>query len=178
MLATIKRFGTTGDYTWLHYWADLRDNGLSVATGWNEAYYTSFTRYGGDRPIVLSYATSPAAELMFAETPLETPPTSNLLCNQCAFEQIEAAGILKGTKHQKEAQQFIDFMLSQTFQQDIAPNMFVYPVIEGISLADAFSFSPIPTPEQTATLASEEIEMNLKTWLKAWSAVVEQGQNP
>jgi thiamine transport system substrate-binding protein len=178
MLATLARFGETGDYTWLDYWADLRDNDISVVAGWNEAYYTVFSRYDGDRPIVLSYATSPAAELMFAETPIDQPPTSNLLCSQCAFEQIEAAGILKGTKHQEAAQTFIDFMLGQSFQSDIAPNMFVYPVVEGITLPEAFSFSPIPTSEQTASLPSETIESNLKTWLKAWSEVVEQGKKP
>ena len=178
MLATLARFGETGDYTWLDYWADLRDNDISVVAGWNEAYYTAFSRYGGDRPIVLSYATSPAAELMFSETPIDEPPTSNLLCNQCAFEQIEAVGILKGTKNPEAAQQFIDFMLSQIFQTDIAPNMFVYPVVEGITLPEAFSFSPIPLPEQTVTLPGETIEANLKTWLKAWSEVVEQGKSP
>jgi thiamine transport system substrate-binding protein len=178
MLATIAHFGETGDYTWLHYWADLRDNDISVVAGWNEAYYTSFTRYGGDRPIVLSYATSPAAEVMFSETPIDKSPTSNLLCQQCAFEQIEAAGILKGTKNQAAAQTFIDFMLSQEFQNDIAPNMFVYPVVEGSTLPEAFSFSSVPTLEQTAALPSETVESNLKTWLKAWTEVVEQGQNP
>ena len=178
MLTTIARFGEAGDYTWLHYWADLRDNDLKIVAGWNEAYYTAFSHYGGDRPIVLSYATSPAAELMFSETPVDEPPTSNLLCNQCAFEQIEAVGILNGTKNPEAAQQFIDFMMDQTFQTDIAPNMFVYPAVEGITLPEAFSFSPIPTPEQTATLPSETIEANLKTWLKAWSEVVEQGKNP
>lgn len=178
MLATLARFGETGDYTWLHYWADLRDNNVSVVAGWNEAYYTAFTRYGGDRPIVLSYATSPAAEMMFSETPLKTPPTSNLLCNLCVYEQIEAAGILKGTKNLEAAHMFIDFMLSESFQNDIAPNMFVYPVIEDIILPEAFTFSPIPGPEQTANLSSESIQENLKRWLRAWTEVVEQGKNP
>jgi thiamine transport system substrate-binding protein len=178
MLATIARFGETGDYTWLHYWADLRDNDVSVVAGWNEAYYTAFTRYGGDRPVVLSYATSPAAEVIFSETPVSEPPTSNLLCKQCSFEQIEAVGILKGTKNLEAAQQFIDFMLSKTFQADITPNMFVYPVLEDTPLPEAFSFSPIPDEEQTASLPSDYIEKNLKGWLKAWSEVVEQSKSP
>jgi thiamine transport system substrate-binding protein len=178
MLVTIARFGETGDYTWLHYWADLRDNDVSVAAGWNEVYYTAFSRYGGERPIVLSYATSPAAEVMFSETPIAEPPTSNLFCYQCVYEQVEAAGILKGTKNLKAAQMFIDYMLSRSFQADIAPNMFVYPVVEDIPLPEAFSFSPVPAAEQTARLESDYIELRLKEWLKQWSQVVEQGKNP
>ena len=65
MLATIERFGETGDYTWLDYWRDLRDNDVLVVSGWEEAYYSQFSGGAGegDRPLVVSYATSPAAEV-------------------------------------------------------------------------------------------------------------------
>ncbi len=179
MLATIDRFGLTGDYTWLNYWADLRDNKLMVVSGWNDAYYSAFSLYGGDRPIVLSYASSPAAEVMFAKTPLQDAPSANLFCTKCAFEQIEAAGVLKNSKHQTEAKAFIDFMLSERFQADIAANMFVYPVREGIILPEAFTaYSQIPSDAETARLEPLEIEANLKSWLLDWTRVVEQGQNP
>ncbi|MCA9836961.1 MAG: thiamine ABC transporter substrate-binding protein [Trueperaceae bacterium] len=179
MLATIARFGETGDYTWLDYWAELRDNELMVVSGWNDAYYSAFSLYGGDRPIVLSYASSPAAEVMFAEAPLSEAPTANLFCETCVFEQIEGVGILKGSKHRQEAQAFIDFMLSEDFQADIAANMFVYPVREGTPLPEAFlDYSQIPSEEESASLEPSEIEGNLKTWLLDWTRVVEQGQAP
>lgn len=179
MLATVKRFGETGDYTWLNYWADLRDNDLQIVSGWSDAYYTSFSIYGGDRPIVLSYASSPAAEVIFAEAPLDDAPTANLFCQDCVFEQIEAVGILKGSKNQEAAQSFIDYMLSNAFQEDIAPNMFVYPVVTGTSLPAEFGlYSQIPNDNQTATLEPELIESNLTTWLSQWTQVVEQGRNP
>jgi thiamine transport system substrate-binding protein len=168
MLATIARFGEEGEYTWLNYWRDLRENEVMVSSGWSEAYYTSFTRYGGDKPIVLSYATSPSAE---------DGATANLFCNQCVYEQIEAVGILKGTQNEQAAQQFIDFMLSPEFQSDIPGNMFVYPVVEGITLPETFeAFAATPNPEQIARLAPDVIEANLQRWLKEWTAVVEQRQ--
>lgn len=178
MLTTVERFGTEGDYTWLDFWADLRDNDVLVTSGWNDAYYTAFTRYGGDKPIVLSYASSPAAEVMFAEEELSDAPTSNLFCDACVYQQIEAVGILKGTDNSEAAKTFIDYMLSGTFQGDIAPNMFVYPAVEGVSLPTEFDqYSQIPTPEQTVTLP-EATEENLLTWLNKWTQVVEQGRNP
>jgi len=176
MLATIAKFGEEG---WLDFWADLRDNGVQVTEGWEDAYYTAFTRYGGDRPIVLSYASSPAAEVVFAEEALQDAPTANLFCERCVFEQIEAAGILRGTENREAAERFIDFMLSECFQEDIPLNMFVYPVNEEAELPEVFTrYSQVPAPEQIATLPPEEIEANLAEWLDAWTRVVQQGGEP
>jgi thiamine transport system substrate-binding protein len=177
MLATIARFGEEGDYTWLDYWRALRENEVVISSGWNDAYYTSFTRYGGDKPIVLSYASSPAAEVIFAEQPLDEAPTLNLFCEKCVYEQIEAVGILKGTQNAEAAQQFIDYMLSERFQTDIPGNMFVYPVVNGIALPREFEeYAATPNAEQIATLPPDVTEANLKRWLEEWTAVVEQGQ--
>ncbi len=175
MLATIAKFGEG----WLDYWAALRDNDVQVTDGWEGAYYTSFTQYGGDRPIVLSYATSPAAEVVFAEQELDDAPTANLFCESCVYRQIEAAGILAGTDNLEAAQQFIDFMLSARFQEDIPLNMYVYPVIENAALPDVFEqYAQTPSPEQIATLPPEEVEANLSDWLDAWTQVVQQGREP
>ena len=175
MLATIERFGTEG---WLEYWAALRDNDLLVTSGWNDAYYTAFTLYGGDRPIVLSYASSPAAEVMFAEEELNAAPTLNLFCDACVYEQIEAAGILKGTPNREAAETFIDFMLSEAFQAEIAPNMFVYPALSGVTLPAEFDqYAQTPSAEQIAGLP-ENTETELQGWLEQWTAVVEQGREP
>ena len=176
MLATIDRFGLEGDYTWLHFWQDLRDNDVQVTSGWSDAYYTAFSRYGGDKPIVLSYASSPAAEVIFSEEPLDTAPTLNLFCDACVYEQIEAAGILKGSKNIEAAKTFIDFMLGLSFQEAIPGTMFVYPVVKEASLPEAFeAFSKLPASEDIASLDSKDIEEHLKTWLNEWTQVVEQG---
>lgn len=175
MLATIAKFGDG----WLDYWADLRDNDVQITDGWEGAYYTSFTQYGGDRPIVLSYATSPAAEVVFAEEDLDDAPTGNLFCEACVYRQIEAAGILAGTDNVEAAQRFIDFMLSERVQEDIPLNMYVYPVVESADLPDVFEqYAQTPSPEQVATLAPEEVEANLSDWLDAWTQVVQQGREP
>lgn len=179
MLTTIARFGEGGDGDWLDFWADLRQHGVLVVSGWSDAYYSAFTRYGGDRPIVLSYATSPAAEVIFAEEPLDEAPTGNLFCDRCVWRQIEAVGILAGSDNDEEAQALIDFMLSETFQADIPLNMFVYPVIEDVALPDAFvRFAPVPTEAQIASLDTDRIFAQVQTWLEQWTAVVQQGRDP
>lgn len=179
MLATIARFGEDGAGDWLDFWADLRDNDLLVTQGWNDAYYGAFTRYGGDRPIVLSYATSPAAEVMFADEPLEEAPTANLFCRACVWQQIEGVGILAGTDRVGDAQAFIDFMLSTDFQQAIPPNMFVYPVIEEAAVPPEFeAFAAVPTEDEIATLDRERQAERQALWLEQWTQVVQQGRDP
>ena len=162
MLATIERFGEEG---WLEYWAALRDNDLLITAGWNDAYYTAFSLYGGDRPIVLSYATSPAAEVMFAETELDTSPSANLFCEACVYEQIEAVGILKGSQNVEAAQTFIDYMLSETFQADIAPNMFVYPVRSGVAVPETFELYAQPVRNK---LPSSSLAISKITYRPGW----------
>ena len=176
MLATIDKFGEEG---WLEFWADLRDNDLLVTSGWSDAYYTAFSFYGGDRPLVLSYATSPAAEVIFAEEALDDAPTGNLFCEACVYRQIEAAGILRGSENVAAAQMFIDYMLSLAFQEDIPGNMFVYPARSDAAVPEAFTlYGELPNEAQTAALDSELVEENLTDWLRQWTAVVEQGRDP
>lgn len=179
MLATIAKFGEGGEYDWLDYWADLRSNDLLVASGWSDAYYSAFTRYGGDRPIVLSYATSPAAEVIFADEPLDEAPTANLFCESCVWRQIEAVGILSGTDRLEDARAFVDFMLSDVFQSDIPLNMFVYPVVSGVELPQEFDrFAPVPAESQVADLSTTAIFEHQQRWLEQWTQVVQQGRSP
>lgn len=178
LLATVARFGTEGEYTWLHFWQDLRANDVQVTSGWSDGYYTSFSQYGGDRPIVLSYASSPAAEVMFAEEALDEAPTANVFCEACVYQQIEAIGILKGTEQLEAAQAFIDFMLSDAVQADIPPNMFVYPVVNDVPLPDEFNaYGQIPSETEIAVIDPETTEAMLSTWLDQWTQIMEQGRD-
>ena len=98
LIATVSYFGEDDDYDYLDYWADLRANDVAITDGWSDAYYTNFTKYGGDQPLVVSYATSPAAEFFFSETPLDDAPTGNILLDRSVFLQIEGMGVLLGRR--------------------------------------------------------------------------------
>jgi thiamine transport system substrate-binding protein len=171
MLATIATFGSDGAYTWLDYWRELRANDVLVAEGWNDAYYTQFSGSSGQgpRPLVVSYTTSPAAEVYFSEGKLEQPPTANMA--EGSFLQVEFAGILKGTRQRALAEKFIDFLLSKRVQEDIPLQMFVYPVGEGTALPAVFSsFAPAPTA--FVTLDPAQIDQQREQWLQDWTKTV------
>lgn len=171
LLATVATFGETGNYTYLDFWADLQANDVLVTDGWETAYYTEFTRYGGTRPLVVSYATSPAAEVYFSEEQISESPTGSVLGGGSCFRQIEFAGILKGTDNQDLAQKFIDYMLSLRFQEDIPLNMFVFPVNQAAKWPDLFQqFAEVP--EEPARLTPEAIAQNRERWIEEWTEVV------
>ncbi len=170
LLATIKHFGV-GNY--LDYWKSLRTNGVQVVDGWETAYYTNFSGSSGKgpQPLVVSYATDPAAEVMSAQTPPASSPVGAILGPDTCFRQIDFVGILKGTKQLALAQKWVDFMLSPQFQADMPGQMFVYPVVPNVALPDAFvKFAPRPT--QPATLPPDEIANNRDAWIEAWTNTV------
>ncbi|HLA67520.1 MAG TPA: thiamine ABC transporter substrate-binding protein [Acidimicrobiia bacterium] len=166
LLSTIVEFGDEGAYTWRDYWADLRANGVVVAPDWGTAYYGRFSGAGGDLPMVVSYSTSPDAEVAFADPPI-TSPTTAVMTDGC-FRQVEYAGVLRGAAHPQAARAFIDFMLGLPFQQDVPGQMFVYPVRPDAVLPDWFGAPPI-TPNR---LDPAVIEANRDRWVAEWLDVV------
>jgi thiamine transport system substrate-binding protein len=169
LLATIAHF----EDSYLDFWSALQENGVVVVDGWETAYYTNFSGSSGHgpQPMVVSYGTSPAAEVIFAETPLDDAPTASILGPDTCFRQIEFVGILKGTRQRALAEKFVDFMLSKQFQEDMPLQMFVYPVNPTAALPEEFvKYAQVPS--QPATLAPEEIVANRDRWIQEWTDVV------
>lgn len=164
LLATIA-----GTDDWEQYWADLRANNVAVTAGWTEAYYGDFVAGGGERSLVVSYASSPPAEVIFADPPVDAAPTGVLL-DSC-FRQIEFAGVLAGTDHLAEARALIDFMLTPTFQDDVPLNMFVFPVANSATLPQEF-VDHAQLAENPHTFEPAEIEANRDEWTERWVEIV------
>jgi thiamine transport system substrate-binding protein len=164
LFATIGRFGTDG---YLDYWKSLQDNGLKVVDSWEDAYYTDFSALGeGNRPVALSYASSPG----YTPTEDGTATTTSAMLDTC-FRQVEYAGVLANGKNPEGAQQFIDFLLSDQFQDGIAETMYVYPVSPDATIPDDWAtFAPVPT--DPITLDPKEISANRDTWIKDWTAEI------
>ena len=173
LLATVAAFGEQGDYTYLDFWRDLRANDVYVADGWEDAYYGQFSGGSGqgDHPLVVSYATSPAAEVYFADPKPAESPTGNIAPPGSSFRQIEFAGLLKGAKSPDLARQWLDFMLSEDFQADIPLQMWVYPTRTGTPLPEVFT-QHAQAPSEPAQLSSEQIDADRDAWLKAWTDAV------
>jgi thiamine transport system substrate-binding protein len=169
LLATIAHFGPD---QYLEYWKLLRSNNTAVANGWETAYYTNFSGSSGkgSQSMVVSYASSPAAEVIFATTPMNDPPTGSLLFADMCFRQIEFVGILKGTRQRQMAEKFVDFMLSPAFQEDMPEQMFVYPVHPSARLPETFQ-KYAAVAKNPARMDPAEISKNRDAWIKAWTDV-------
>ncbi|WP_051196402.1 thiamine ABC transporter substrate-binding protein [Jonesia quinghaiensis] len=164
MFATIGQYGEEG---YLDYWNDLNDNGLKIVDGWEDAYYVDFTGAGdGDRPIALSYASSPA----FTVTDDGTETTTTAMLDTC-FRQVEYAGVLAGANNPEGGQAFIDFLLGDDFQNTIPDAMYMYPVTDSATLPDAWSqFAPVPP--NPISLDPALIATNRDAWIKDWNAQI------
>ncbi|MTV25456.1 thiamine ABC transporter substrate-binding protein [Nitriliruptoraceae bacterium ZYF776] len=168
VLATVEEFGEDG---YLDFWADLRDHDVVVTDGWSEAYYDEFSGsgQGGDRSLVVSYASSPAAEVVFADPPVDAPPTG--VIEASCVRQVEHIGILDGTEHEEAAQQLVDFLLSRTFQEDVPLTMFVYPVVEDAELPEVFE-EHAQLPADPYVLDPAAIGDTREDVIEAWTATV------
>jgi thiamine transport system substrate-binding protein len=169
LLATISRYGDGG---WRDYWRRLRDNDVLVVDGWETAYTQQFSGASGSpgkRPIVVSYATSPAAEVIFAGKPLDESPTAAV--EDGCYRQVEYAGVLRGAQNPKGAEELIDFMLSEHFQKDVPGSMFVYPVRAGVPLPPEFRRFAV-VPASPASLSPDTIAESRDAWIDEWTQTV------
>lgn len=170
MLATIAEFG---EYGYLDFWSDLKANGVVVVNDWESAYYSNFSASAGkgNQPMVVSYGSSPPAEVIFSETPLDDAPTASIIAPNTCFRQIEFVGILKGTQQRELAEKFVDFLLDVPFQEDLPLQMFVFPANEKAQLPPEFEkFAQIP--DQPAKLDLNLIAQNREKWIQNWTLVV------
>ncbi|MEZ4525260.1 MAG: thiamine ABC transporter substrate-binding protein [Desulfobacterales bacterium] len=169
LLTTVSRFGEKG---FSDYWKSLRGNEVLAVDGWKQAYWGHFTAASkGKRPIVVSYASSPPAEVHYAEKKPEDAPTAAVTGNASAFRQIEFAGILKGAKNPDLARKLIDFMLDVRFQEDIPLQMFMFPANASAKLPEVFVKYAVIT-EKPAVISPEAIDKGREQWIQTWTETV------
>jgi thiamine transport system substrate-binding protein len=166
LLATIARFGEEGAFRW---WEDMRASDVRVVPGWSDAYYASFTLHGGDRPIVVSYASSPAAEVHFADPRPARAPTD--VVEASCYRQVEFVGILASTEHPDEARLLVDHLLGRTFQEDVPLTMFVWPVRLDARLPDVFLAHAADVTDPLE-LDPALVDARRDDWIRRWTTTV------
>lgn len=169
MLATVAGMGEPAAFDW---WASMRANGVKVVKGWSEAYYTEFSRNGGSRPIVVSYATSPAAEVFFSQEKIGTSPTANLFLSGAVFRQVEGAALLQKSSPAAQAAglKFIDFLRSSEVQQALQTSLWMYPVEPGTPHHAVMQHAQ--EPAQFEALGLQELSAKAAVWQRRWTQVV------
>ncbi|MDN0199732.1 thiamine ABC transporter substrate-binding protein [Streptomyces sp. S.PNR 29] len=172
LLGTAARYGDDG---WQDYWKKLKANGVKVVDGWEQAYNEEFSgssggkKAKGDRPLVVSYASSPPAEVIYADPKPKTAPTG--VADGTCFRQIEFAGLLSNAKNTEGGKALIDFLVSKRFQEDMPLNMFVYPVVEGAKVPAEFTQYG-PAAKDPGTMDPAKIADNRDQWVKSWNSLV------
>jgi len=160
--------GAQGDPGYLDYWASLKTNGVKVVKGWTEAYSTEFSGSSGKgaRPLVISYATSPAFEV-----PKEAKESNTAALLQTCFRQVEYAGVISGAQNEVGARAFIDFMLTAKVQADIPGQMYMYPSDTTVQLPKEWQ-QHAPLSEQPFNVSVAAIAANRDRWIRDWTATV------
>ncbi|NBU39135.1 MAG: thiamine ABC transporter substrate-binding protein, partial [Actinobacteria bacterium] len=71
LLATIQKYGDG----WRDYWSALKANGVRIVADWTTAWTVEYAGGGnpGTRPMVVSYGSSPPAEIVYAADPKNPP---------------------------------------------------------------------------------------------------------
>lgn len=172
LLGTAAQYGDDG---WQDYWKKLKANGVQVVDSWDQAYNGTFSgsaggkQAKGDRPLVVSYASSPPAEVLYAEPQPKEAPTG--VSTGTCFRQTEFAGLLGGAKNEAGGKALLDFLISKPFQADMPLNMFVNPVVKDIELPELFTEfgATVDTPE---TMAPDKIAAHREQWIQSWSSLV------
>ncbi|MGW1885302.1 thiamine ABC transporter substrate-binding protein [Streptomyces sp. NPDC001970] len=172
LLGTAAAYGDEG---WPDYWKQLKANGVKVVDSWELAYNQEFSGSAGgkeakgDRPLVVSYASSPPVEVLYAKPQPKEAPTG--VATGTCFRQTEAAGLLKGAKNEAGGKALLDFLISRKFQEDMPLNMFVNPVVNDAEVPALFTeFGAVVDKPQT--MAPEKIADNRDQWIQSWSSLV------
>ncbi|MFD4609244.1 thiamine ABC transporter substrate binding subunit [Streptomyces sp. NPDC058440] len=172
LLGTAAKYGDQG---WQDYWKKLKANGVKVVDGWEQAYNQEFSgsaggrKAKGDRPLAVSYASSPPAEVIYADPRPKTAPTG--VAQGTCFRQVEYAGLLSNARNTEGGKAFLDFLITKKFQDDMPLNMFVYPVREGAQVPAEFAEYG-PQAKNPETLAPDRIAANRDQWVKSWTSLV------
>lgn len=159
LLATIDEYGED----WPQYWQRLVDNGAEITAGWEQAYQSRFTQGGGngDRPVVVSYDSSPAFTVDEGES------TTSALLDTC-YQQVEYAGVLAGAENPEGGAALVDYLLSPAVQEALPESMYVFPVVDDTELpADWARFAE--RPDEPYAVDPADIAAYRDTWLREWA---------
>lgn len=146
------------------YWASLAPKILTITKGWSDAYGLFLK---GEADMVLSYTTSPAYHLI-AEG---KDNYSAAKFSDGHYAQIEVAAVLKSSKQSDLANQFMNFLLSDTFQNIIPTTNWTYPATR-TEAGLPKGFETLHVPEKAILTDGQEVEMKRKTLIDEWLTAI------
>ena len=166
LMASVAKYGDG----WRQWWAQLKENKVRIAADWTAAYTVDFSGSSGKGkyPLVVSYGSSPPAEVLYAATPIDEPPTG--VIESTCFRQTEYAGVLRGTRNPGLARALVDYLLDVPFQESMPLSLFVFPVNPQAKLPELFARFAVRAVSPL-TLDPDVIAANRDGWLDEWRAI-------
>ncbi|WP_245621546.1 thiamine ABC transporter substrate binding subunit [Enterovibrio calviensis] len=143
-------------------WQKLADKTVTVTKGWSEAYNMFLS---GESDMVLSYTTSPAYHLIAEENANFT--SANFA--EGHYMQVEVAAKVKGSDNQALADEFMQFILSDGFQNTIPTGNWMYPVT-GVTLPTGFE--TLSVPNKSLQFTPEKVADNRRNWIREWQSAL------
>jgi thiamine transport system substrate-binding protein len=166
LLATIDRY----EEDWESWWERLVDNDVLVAPDWTTAWAEfSAGGHGGTRPVVVSYASSPPVDVLYADPPRET--TRIGVVDDACFRQVEYAGVLRGTRVNDAAARVVQYMTEPTFQADLPLNMFVFPANESVPEPELFEKFALH-PRAPIVMNADDVDLIRDDAIERWTDIV------
>lgn len=163
LLWTIAVYGDDGNYTYEDYWDDLERTIYHTTSGWDTAYemYTN-----GEAPMVVSYAADPAYSVYY----YNDTSSGAVIMEEGGFAQIEGMGIVKDAPHRKVAEKYMEYILSEDFQREIALNNWMYPVNQHVELPEVYEHAV--TTDTNLTIDTQDLTDNYDDWIEGWIEVM------
>lgn len=169
LLATVAEYGPDG---FADYWSRLRDNGVRVENSWDSAYLEQFSGGSnhGDRPLVVSYASSPPYEALNDDSDGKAP--TGVLSQTC-YRQIEFAGVLANAPNPAGGQALVDFMVTRAYQKQLPLQNFVWPVRQDVRLPGVFTENATVVANPLS-VPPDQVAAHRDQWVKTWTDVMQR----
>ncbi len=162
LLWTVAVFGENG---FINYWKKLKPTIFHIYPNWDSAF-TAFTK--GEAPMMVSYDADPA--YFCYDNKSKPTKYKAVIPEEGGFLQLEFVGIVKGAKHLKLAEKYVDFMLSKDFQKEIPLHQWTFPIDKSVELPPCFKYAP--KANKYVSVPPEAISKYSKEWLKEWIKLI------
>ncbi|QDX40175.1 thiamine ABC transporter substrate binding subunit [Salarchaeum sp. JOR-1] len=158
LLWTIHEMGEDG---YLDYWQDLVANDVRILDDWQPAYNAYLNN---ERPMVVSYST----DQVYYHDEGQLPHHQIGFLNDQGYANPEAMARFADTNQPETAAAFMDFVLTDEAQANIAVNNVQFPATTTADLPDEYD-QYAKEPPEPVTFTYEELAGNLDGWINEWA---------
>ncbi|WP_226010331.1 thiamine ABC transporter substrate-binding protein [Halomicrobium salinisoli] len=154
-----------GPDQYLDYWQGLVDNGVRIMSDWEPAYnaYTA-----GEAPMVVSYSTD---QVYYHGEDVDVSRHQVGFINDQGYANPEAMARFVDSDRPDLAERFMEFVLTDEAQAEIAVRNVQFPAVEGVEPGGDFGEYALEPPE-AVTYTYEELSGNVGEWIEQWARQV------